>query len=354
MKRMLTLLFLCLSAVGSASAGETSNTRLEKYLAGAVRVCPGERVRLETVDGEGPTNFASYRVTQTSSIEQCGTVTYALLSPRTGQVLVGPVFPLGGTGSLELRIGERLSKLMGSPVRVTIARDALEDGIRRVQIQSDQDQGTVSFDAYVDESGDYLILGRRGHVDRDPKQEFLEALGASSATSRGRLTARVRILELSDFQCPSCRKAHEVLKPVLNKYEDRISYARLDLPLIFNHDWSLSAAMGAKAVATVAPQHYWSYVDHIFENQSEITKAAIDTIIRGFCDSHEIDWKKFEPIYRSEKVKKEILAQVGRAFFGTPTFIINGREVFFGHDADFVKEYLLSLLAGGGTPSSGS
>src|SRR5438477_201085 len=123
--------------------------------------------------------------------------------------------------------------------------------------------------------------------------------GAQNAVSRGNPKARIKIVELSDFQCPTCGKAHKQVEPIIAKYLSKIDYKRLDLPLFEHHEWALPAAAGAHAIQKVAPSKYWSYVNFVFENQEAIDKtSSFDETLKNFCEDHDVDWKKVEKIYR--------------------------------------------------------
>jgi protein-disulfide isomerase len=160
-------------------------------------------------------------------------------------------------------------------------------------------------------------------------------LGAENAVRRGNPKAPIKIIELSDFECPTCAKAHKQVEPLIARNLKKIDYKRLDLPLFEHHEWALPAAAGARAIQKVAPAKYWTYVNFVFENQEAIDKSgSFDKTLQNFCEDHDIDWKKVEKIYRSPADRGVILEQVSRAFDtgvnSTPTYIINGQIMGFG------------------------
>src|SRR6185436_6916859 len=119
----------------------------------------------------------------------------------------------------------------------------------------------------------------------------------------------------------------------------KISYVRMDLPLFEHHQWSLYAALGARAIQNVAPKKYWSYVNFVFENQESIDKQKFDDVLKHFAEDNDIDWKAVERLYRDPSAKAQILDQVSRAFDNgvnsTPTYIINGQIMGFGPEGKF-------------------
>ncbi len=127
-------------------------------------------------------------------------------------------------------------------------------------------------------------------------------------------------------------------------------YTRLDLPLFEHHEWSLNAALGARAINKVAPAAYWKYVDFIFGNQEAIGKTEFATVLKDFCTDHEIDWPKVEKLYKSPEERAALLDQVSRAFDNginsTPTYIINGQMMGFGPEGTFTIDAIKKAVAG--------
>ncbi|HUO85279.1 MAG TPA: thioredoxin domain-containing protein [Thermoanaerobaculia bacterium] len=348
MRKLFPLAVLILLAVNASAA--TPPPGLETYLRRATMICPGSAIKIRQVSVAPPKNFEAWEVVQTSTDKYCGGTVYALTSATTGQVLVGHVISLsGGGGSVEQRVAARLGRAFGSSkIEAAIDLEPLEDGLRAVHVTRHTPDGPMQFRTWVDASNQFLIVGRVGNLSIDPRESLLRGIGMEQAATRGSASAPIRIVELSDFQCPMCRKAHETIEPFFQKNRERISYSRLDLPLTGSHDWTLLASLGAQAIRTVAPKHYWDYVDYIFSNQSEITKASIGTVMQGFCDMHDIDWKRVEPLIRDSKQRHAMLDQVGRSFehgiLATPTFLVNGQLVYFSGDGSHFLEYVRTLL----------
>lgn len=340
---------LALMVVASTAFGQQKKTELETYLERVFPRCPGGAVAVEQIQSSGPHGFVPYRVRFTSTEKSCGRETFALLSPSTRQIIVGDVFSVAADPRrIELRLGEVLERLMKKPVRVSLGSSALEDGLREVIITRDGKEGPFDFSGYLDASQSFLIVGRRGKLDGDPRKDLLDSLTSSSPSRRGKDKAPIRIIELSDFQCPTCKAAHDMLEGVIEKNLERISYYRVDLPIFEGHDWSLSAAVAARAIQRVSPDHYWQFVDYVFDSQSAIRKENLDTFVQDFIESNDIDAKKFNAIYQSPAERKAVIDQVENLFdlgiFATPTFVINGQEIFYGQNGAHVKQYLENLL----------
>ena len=173
-----------------------------------------------------------------------------LHSPTTGQMLIGTIFALPQDARpVTARIAEVGSAALKEPVTATVAPFPLPDGLHAVSItkQSKAAGGGFTYHGFVDASNGYLIVGTRGNLNTDPGKTLVESLGLTGATRRGNPKAKVQIIELSDFECPTCATRHKKVEPIIAKNLDKVDYYRLDLPLFEHHEWALAAALGARA-----------------------------------------------------------------------------------------------------------
>lgn len=351
MKRTLLVLSLFVCAAAAQAQFKPSTTdqtaALREYAAKALPRCSNGVVTLEPVRSAGPTNFLSYVATVRSDDKYCGTQKYVLHSPKTQQVLIGTVIPVPKDGRpTAVRFGTKSTELLGKPVKAIIAPFPLQDGIKAVNITRDTPYGAFSYAGFIDASEEFLIVGFRGNLLTDPAKTLRETLGVSTGARRG--TGKVEILELSDFQCPTCAKAHENIEPIIQKNLGKMNYVRIDLPLFEHHEWAIPAAMGARAIQRVAPTKYWQYVDYVFKNQETIGKRKFDEVLKEFIDDNDIDAAGVQKIYGSKEERQTLLDQISRAFAAgiasTPTFIVNGQIMGFGPEGSFTIEQIRTAL----------
>lgn len=350
MKRALLALSLLVCSTLSAQQKIDPAASLRDYAAKVLPRCPGGMLTLEPV-GNGPANFLAYSVTLRSSDKYCGTQKYLLYSPKTQQVLIGSVIPLPTDGRpAHQRIAEQAGKLLGAQVKVTVAPFPLPDGIKSVAISRQTPFGPFSYNGFVDQSDKFLLVAFRGSMTTDPAKSIRDALGASSGVRRGSGTAE--IVELSDFQCPTCARAHEKIEPIIQKNLSKINYTRIDLPLFEHHEWAVQASMGARAISRVAPGKYWQYVDYVFKNQEQIGKRGnFDQVLREWAEDNDVDFAAINKIYTSQPERQALLEQVSRAFSlgiaATPTFLVNGQIMGFGPDGSFTIAAINSAIGSG-------
>lgn len=341
MKRLALAALLAALPLSAHAAPPIDMAAIRTYVTKALTRCPNPKLTIEPVGFEGPAHFLLYEVTLTSSDENCSTHKYLLYSPATQQMVLGTILQLPqDSRPVAVRITEQTSEQLKTPVTVNVSPFPVPDGLKPVTITKNTPYGPFLYHTYVDASERFLVIGTRGNLREEPGKTMREAIGADKAVRRGNKAAKVEIVELSDFECPSCARAHKKIEPIIEKYLSKINFGRLDLPLFEHHEWAVPAAMGARAIQKVAPAKYWTYANYLFENQEKIgTLPSFDKFFQEWIEDHDIDWKKIEPIYRSAAERAQLMDQVSRAFDNginsTPTFLINGQPMGFGPDGSF-------------------
>lgn len=338
MKKLFALALL--AAAPSLFAAPATIAQLRKYAEHALPQCSGQAFKVEPVNQPGPAGFDVFKVTQTSTDETCSNQKYFLVSPKSGQTLVGSVIRLpADPRPVHVRVAEHATTLLGSPMTARVAPMLLPDGLKAVAISRDTPFGRFAYNGFIDASEQFLLVGMLGNLHDAPEKTLRDQLGVGNGMRRGNLHAKNEIIELSDFECPTCGRAHKVLEPLVAKNIARVNYVRLDLPLFEHHEWSFQAAMGARALQRVAPAKYWEYVNVVFSNQQILTKETIDAFVKNFATDRDLDWKAIDAIYSSPEERQALLDQVSRAFalgiVSTPTYIINGKTMGYGPDGEY-------------------
>lgn len=347
-KTSLTAVFSLIAL--SAFAAPTNFTALRTYAARSLPACPGATLSLEPIEQPGPSGFLIYRLEQKSSDPSCGREAFLLYSPASGQILIGSIIALPfDNRSLEARVTETASSLMHQNLSVSAGRFPMPDGMRSVSITKQTKYGPFSYHAFVDASQQFLIVGSRGSLYVDPGTNLVESLGLENAVRRGNPKSPLKIIELSDFECPSCARAHKEVEPIIAKHLSKVDYYRLDFPLFENHEWALPAALGARAIHQVAPAKYWSYVNFMFSNQDTIGKSPSFTeVLENFCEDNDIDWKRVEKLYSSPAERNALLDQVSRGMDNgvnsTPTYVVNGQVLGYGPSGKFTVDAIKKVL----------
>ena len=147
---------------------------------------------------------------------------------------------------------------------------------------------------------------------------------ADPVMTRGPATAPVTIYEWSDYECPFCQRAQEVLHRLQGEFPDTVRFVFKDFPLR-SHPNALPAAIAARCAGAQA--RYWEYHDLLFVAQPDLAR---DQLI-GYARRLGLDTPAFTECLDSARVRDAVLAdqREGRAagVRATPTFFINQRKI---------------------------
>ncbi len=139
---------------------------------------------------------------------------------------------------------------------------------------------------------------------------------------KGNENAPLVIVEFSDFQCPACKQAYEVLeKQILPQLGDKAMFVFRHYPLIQIHPMAWMAASASEEAG--AQNKFWEMYAALFESQQDLTPTRIEKIaqqlgldskkVRAAVDNQDIYFKK---IYRDFEEGSKLGVN------STPTFII--------------------------------
>ena len=132
--------------------------------------------------------------------------------------------------------------------------------------------------------------------------------------------ALVTIVTFSDFQCPFCAGATQIVDEVLGKAEDtRLSFRHFPLG---NHPRA-----GAAALAAIVAQEggkFWEYHDLLFANQDDLSDDALDSHATKLGLNPKTIAEAMSDPDRQSRVIDDQRLGVAIGVQGTPTFFING------------------------------
>jgi len=163
-----------------------------------------------------------------------------------------------------------------------------------------------------------LLQSRPAAADAIPK----DPIAIASEPFKGSGTAKVAVIEFSDYQCPFCsRYARDVLPQIRTDYVDtgKIKYVFRDMPLAF-HKQAFKAAEAAHCAG--AQGKFWEMHDALFQNQSALAPEQL----AAHAKTVGVDDAQFQQCIDSGKFAADInkdIADAGAAgITGTPTFLV--------------------------------
>lgn len=175
--------------------------------------------------------------------------------------------------------------------------------------------------------------------------EMKDAL-SSSAYHKGDSTAKVKIVEFADFQCPACGASEPIVQKVLKDYEGKVYYEYHHYPLQ-QHKWAQDAAEASEVAGELGK--FWEFHDLLYAKQNDwADKDTAVSMFKQYAKDLQLDEKKFSEGLDSHKYRDKVLDSVKKgdslAVNSTPTFFVNGKRVVGGLTYDAWKTMLDDLL----------
>ena len=202
-------------------------------------------------------------------------------------------------------------------------------------------------DVYVSKDGKTMLRGSVYKMDADPFADNRAKLKLDGDPSLGPRTARVTLVEFSDFECPHCQELYEAMKTVETEYPQiRIVYK--NFPLTQIHPWAETAAIGGRCAYEQSPAAFWKMESSIFENQDLITPDNIWDNLVDYATKAGLEPAKFKSCMASAEAKQAVDADHAQGeslgVDSTPTIYINGRPLI-GGDLPTLEQYINFELA---------
>jgi protein-disulfide isomerase len=171
---------------------------------------------------------------------------------------------------------------------------------------------------------------------------FVEGITNGSLPPLGKSSAKVTIIEFSDYQCPYCAEANEMINSIMDKYQNQILFFYRDYPLSEIHPKAYIGSLAARCANDQGA--FWKMHDYIFSNQEKLDKQyLIDNV-----NQVGMNKEKFAKCLSSEEHKQDIQNDIndGKKYGvrGTPTFFINGYLVA-GGDKNSITSIIEAQLA---------
>ena len=231
-------------------------------------------------------------------------------------------------------IGTFIRKVFNVPPNITIGVSELPQstltGMKMINVTFTSDKGAQNQEAWVTPDGKTLIVGRTFDMSVDPYKENLSKMNLQGAPTTGTTTAKVTIVEYTDFQCPFCSKANTTIEQIMKEYDGKIRLVYKSLPLSI-HDWAEDAAVAGACIAEQNNDAFWNYAHYAFSNQKEITKATLKDKIMTLATDNKLDADKLKACIDARTTLPKVQADQKEAanlgFNSTPSFVVNGRPV---------------------------
>lgn len=347
-------LLACSTALAAEEAGPKVDPKVDRLVRDSLPVCADAKVSYQDLGVQLPARFKGTLVRVESQRPSCEGMYAAVFSPLDGFYL-GMPFPLAGSegATMEEKLKNFIWNAMQMNVTVAIEKKPTDDGLLPVTLYQATENGKMPLEGEIDPKGTTFFFGHFRHLAAGDSMRAQRTKAFSpffaSLPVKGPADAAVTVIEFSDFECPSCKRASGYLEPILEKHGNKVRYVRFDLPLTM-HPWAFPAALAGRAILRQKPEAFWDYKKQVYANQDTLTAFTFWDFARGFAQDHELDLKRYDADLQDETLKSEILKGAGFALANevrfTPTYLVNGAFVDPGDGGKQLAEYVDKLLAG--------
>jgi len=216
--------------------------------------------------------------------------------------------------------------------------------------------GTMHMPLALSTDGKYVAIGGSWPLDRDPRAVRREVLDNTYVQwDPGHENAVLKLVEFSDFECPSCKRGWGLVKPVLAGFGDKLRHGMVNWPIVAAHPWAFRAAVAGECIFSLWPDRLPALKEELYRLQDTLTVESVDPVVYGFLAEHRLDKDRFLACYFKDPSIDTVLKQLEVGYrlgvFGTPTYYVNGESLPWS-DTDVFRERLQAILAAGGRPEA--
>lgn len=170
----------------------------------------------------------------------------------------------------------------------------------------------------------------------EPAPEHVDVT-VGNAPVKGGKSAKVTIVQFSDFQCPFCSRVEPTMNELQKTYGDKIRIAWKNQPLPF-HQFAQSAAEASMAAG--AQNKFWEMHAKMFANQGALDRPSLEK----YAGEIGLDMSRFKADLDGgkwkEAVQKDSAEGTKAGASGTPTFFVNGWKLVGAQPPEAFKKLI--------------
>lgn len=150
---------------------------------------------------------------------------------------------------------------------------------------------------------------------------------------KGSESAKVTIVEFSDFECPACKAIQPLISQVAAQYPNDVKVVFRHFPLLQIHPHAELAARAAEAAD--ADGYFWQMHDVLFANQEQWaaarSEAEAQELMAGYAQQMGMDKAAFTEKIQSDTVRTTVAQDLALGtqlnVNSTPTIYVNGQKI---------------------------
>lgn len=371
MRRILvSLVLICLTASMLPAADQASKAAVkqdQKLLRFVSRLLPWypDSTFTQTADITTMTPSGAYRVVQVDR-----KASSRLLSGKTNLLIDVPAnrIWLGSAATLPAKTKtmkfEEVKAFVGSFLPELMMRNMRTRARVVWDVPSEGPSALIPFDLMVDTgfgetrkqgaiTADFasVLLGAPYPYDQDPVEWRQELFASSDLVmwDHPSKTAKLSIVEFSDFECPGCRVKWPLVKSLLEKYGPKTAHGMVNFPLPSIHPWAFRAATAAWCLSQQDVKHLTDFKEHFYNLQQNMEVSMVRGTASDYVAGLGLDPGSFAACYLKEDAIKAVHHQMAMGsslgIQATPTYILNGWMVQ-SPDASWFPELAKTLISG--------
>ena len=158
---------------------------------------------------------------------------------------------------------------------------------------------------------------------------------------KGDKSAKITIVEYSDFQCPACSAALPSVNKILEEFKDKVRLVYRQYPLdktcnsIMQQQLHPFACKAAEAALCAMDQEkFWEMHDKMFGSQDKLEIGDL----KQYAVQIGLDANKFNSCLdqgnKTQQVKDDITSGNNYGVNSTPSFFVNGKKAEWLSDKD--------------------
>jgi len=237
---------------------------------------------------------------------------------------------------IEKRVQDYFTKAANLPSNVTLKVTDLQPaplpGLLTATLEASNGTNTQKVPLVLSRDGHYLMQAQLIDLTIDPFKATMEKIKLADAPVRGNPTARVTIVEYSDFQCPFCGRAYKTIEEqVMKDYGDKVRLYYKNYPLTNIHPWAEAAALASACARQQSPEAFWKMYDFLFQNQQDLNADNLKQKAESVIATAQLNVAAFDACFDNQTALPAVKADEEEAnsigVRSTPTFFINGRKL---------------------------
>jgi protein-disulfide isomerase len=221
-----------------------------------------------------------------------------------------------------------------APLDVAVSADGkwiyvlAESGVIYVYSPNGTLKDTVSVGPEVDgiEAGlrdDLLYLSSRsGRSVRMIQIDIVHDIPTAGAPFKGVADAPVTVVVFTDFQCPYCARAAELLHRVADGHPDTVKLVFKNFPL---RTHPLARPAAAAALVAHRSGKFWEFHDRLFAEQGRLSPEKIGQIAASMGFEEKAFARQTSDPDIQARIEQDYMDGQEAGVQGTPTIFVNGR-----------------------------